>query len=167
MKHTFLLDENIPYLAIKGVDTRDNRDLTATRLVSLIAENCHKTVADKFLIQRYWDHINALLNEPKPVMPALFFITQFVKNYSKLSVEYAEPPHIASDVQIPSEDIHIVRAALMFGAVVITADEQLKTAINRAQELGLRALNLSQAIELAKEVSLPDGIGQVANNISD
>ena len=51
MKHTFLLDENIPYLAIRGVDARDNPDLAATRLVFLIAKNCHKTVADEFLIR--------------------------------------------------------------------------------------------------------------------
>ena len=157
MKHTFLLDENILYFAVKGVDARDNPDLTATQLLYLIAKNCHKTVADKVLIQRYWGHFNALSNVPRPIMPALFFITQFVKNCSKLNVEYsAEPPQIASNIQIPNEDVHIVRAALMFGAVVITADEQLRTAINSALELKLRALNLSEAIKLAREVSPPD-----------
>ena len=156
MKHTFLLDENILYLAVNGVDARDNPDLTATRLLAMIAKNCHKTVADKVLIQRYWEHFNALANAPRPVMPALFFITQFVKNCSKLNVEYsAQPPEIAPGVKIPSEDVHIVQAALMFSAIVITADEQLTTAINNAPGLGLRALSPSQAIELAKEVSLP------------
>ena len=117
MKHKFLLDENILYCAIKGVDERDNKDLTAVNLVRFIAENCHSIVFDEELRLRYYRHIQGLINERSPITQPVFFIIQFIKNLQKVDIIYEPAPYLAEENNYPREDIHIVRVAHYFQAL--------------------------------------------------
>ncbi len=140
MKHNFLLDENILYLAIRGVDEHDDPDLTAMELLLLIAKNCHRITLNNELLKRYWHHLSRLVTKPAPGLPPVYFMTQFIKNSAKAAVDYADPPELPADVKIPTEDVHVVRAAMMVNAVVVTADGELREAINSQPALQLRAL---------------------------
>lgn len=79
MKHEFVLDENILYLAIKGTDERGERDTKSTRLLLLILKNCHKIVVDAELNRRYRKHIRTLerISRTEPVIPGM---ENFVRN---------------------------------------------------------------------------------------
>ncbi len=151
MKHNFLLDENILYHAVRGVDEHENPDHTATELLFLIAKNCHRITLSTELLPRYWHHLKRLVREPAPALQPVYFMTQFIKNSAKAAVEYSNPPELPAEVRIPAEDVHVVRAAMMVNAVVVTADGELREAINSQPALQLRALNPAEAIELAKE----------------
>ena len=151
MKHKFLLDENVLYHYVKGVDAHDNPDSTATELILLIGKNCHSITIDSKLWQKYWTHLKLLQRERPKALEPLFFITQLMKNSAKALRETSDAPELPPDVVIPREDDHVVRAALISHPLVVTSDEELKDAINNQPALSLRALTLHEAIELAKE----------------
>ena len=53
MRLSFLLDENILYHAIRGVDLHDRPDDTATRLIHAIVGACHSLVIHEVVRVRY------------------------------------------------------------------------------------------------------------------
>ena len=151
MKHQFLLDENILHHAIKGVDARNSPDLTATKLALLIAQNCHKIVMNKELWNRYWQHLPDLLRPRPSALEPLFLLNQLVKNSAKLIWDSPQAPELPQGITVPPEDIPIVRIALISRPKVVTADGDLREAINSQPSLGLTALTPAEAIELAKD----------------
>ena len=151
MKHIFLLDENILYHAIKGVDQHENPDTTATEFVLLVARNCHRIWLNHELAARYWHHLSGLTRHHAPALEPVQFMTQFMKNSAKVHEGYGDPLELPTDVKVPAEDVIIVRAALLSNAVIVTADNELELAVNSQPKLGVRALKPRQAIELAKE----------------
>ena len=151
MKHKFLLDENILHHGIKGVDRHDNRDLTATTVLLLIAANCHTIVINRELLSRYWTHLQTLFREPAPILQPVFFVREFLQNSEKRSLEYDDPPELPLGVTIPPEDTHIVRAALVSHPLIVTADEELVESVNTQAVLGLKALNPKETVQLASE----------------
>ena len=150
MKHTFLLDENILHFAVKGVDRRDDFNLDAVELLRLIARNCHTIVADSVLLGRYYSHLANLMKQPSPALQPTSFLNNFVHNSLKFRFEYADPPDLPDDSDIPPKDTHIVRAALISNTLIVTGDEELQATVN-SSKMGLRALSPKEAIELARE----------------
>lgn len=130
MKQTFLLDENILYLAIKEVDEHDRPDTTAAQLLRLIGQNCHRITSDHQLGKRYYRHLDRLLGAGKFHLQALSFIKQILHNSAKSLIEVQEPPELPEGVVLPKEDMHIVRAAMISHPLIVTADAELKDASN-------------------------------------
>lgn len=151
MKHSFLLDENILYHSIKGVDLYGNQDLAAMELVVLIARNCHSIRYNSFLLERYRHHLAALKNEPSRLLEPAFFERLFFGNSLKAVREDADPPRLPASAKIPNEDIGVVRAALVSHPKFITNDPELMEAIKGCQQLQLIALNPQQAMQFASE----------------
>ena len=155
MKHRFLLDENILHFAIKGVDRDGNPDRTSTQLVQLVAHNCHSIILNEFLRGRYWFHVNQLITERDRTfaLEPVFFIVQLLKNSLKWVLRSEECPQLPQGAPIPNEDIEIVRLALLAGAVIVTGDEDLQTAVNNsAGVLHIQALTPGQALNLAEDM---------------
>ena len=151
MKHKFLLDENILYFAVKGVNTSGAPDCTATDLVDRIGSNCHRMVIDPELAGRYAKHLQTLESVRPPAMEPSRFLNEFLLNSAKAFLEPYKPAQIPQGVKVPHEDIHIVRLAVQSGALVVTEDIPLREAINTQPVLGLQALTSEQALVLAHE----------------
>jgi len=151
MKHRFLLDKNIFHHAIKGVDKNDIPDLTCANLILLITSNCHRIVINGFLRSRYIFHLNNLMLNRSGVLQPLFVLNQLVHNSLKFVPEWEEPPALPSSCRVPDEDVNVVRAALISHPKIVTADEDLKNAINECEALHLEALSPADAIILASE----------------
>jgi hypothetical protein len=151
VKHSFLLDENIFYLSIKGVDLRGNSDLTAMQLVTTIAQNCHSIRYNSFLLTRYRHHLGLLRNEPSRLLQPVFFERLFFGNSAKAVQEFSQPPALPASARIPNEDKDVVRAALISHPKFITSDPTLRDAINTCQHLHLRAMNPTEAMLFARD----------------
>jgi hypothetical protein len=148
VKHRFLLDENILYFAIYGVDEHDRPDQTSTELVRRIGANCHRIVVNQFLVDRYWHHLTGIMRDGKRgrAMEPVSFVVQLLKNSEKLGREHDECPELPAGVVVPAEDVEIVRLALLAQTTIVTGDSDLRSAVNGAQALGLRALAPSEAL---------------------
>jgi len=151
VKHSFLLDENILYHSIKGVDLYGNLDLSAMELVVLIARNCHHIRYNSFLLGRYKAHLAALRNEPARLLEPAFFERLFFGNSLKAVREDVEPPHLPANAHIPNEDIDVVRAALVSHPKFVTNDPALTEAITGCQHLHLTVLTPQQAMQFASQ----------------
>jgi len=151
VKHSFLLDENILYHSIKGVDLYGNPDLTAMQLLVMIATNCHSIRYNAYLLARYRHHLAALRDEPSKVLQPVFFQRFFFGNSVKAVMEDADPPPLPKNANIPNEDIDVVRAALISRPKFVTNDPDLRNAINACQALYLTAITPAQAVQLASE----------------
>ena len=151
MRLTFLLDENIIYHAIRGVDKHDQPDPTAQELVTAIARICHLIALHPYLIERYTIALEKLGEHPPRSDRALNLLKGLIHNSSKLACEYDELPCLPKGVQLPREDEDVVRTALISKPVVVTNDSGLRDAINNHHEkLGLKALDARGALELAE-----------------
>jgi hypothetical protein len=151
VKHSFLLDENILYHSIKGVDPYGNSDLVSMELVVRIARNCHHIRYNPFLLERYRHHLSALKNERWRLLEPAFFERLFFGNSLKAVREDAVPPPLPASAQIPNEDINVVRAALISHPKFITNDLKLLASINACQPLHLTALTPQQALQFASD----------------
>ncbi len=152
MKHRFLLDSNIIYFAVKGVNERGEPDLTSAELVRLIGDNCHTVVVDRTLLDRYDRHFRELFKKPAYLFQMVNFLIGIRHNSAKLVVQSIEPPELPADVRVPAADEHVVKAALISHPLVVTSDEDLAKAIKRHQDvLGLSVLSPHEALELAKD----------------
>ena len=151
MKHRFLLDENILHHAIKGVDKHDNEDFSAAYLVLFIASNCHTIVLNDFLQRRYNVHLKQLATVKSGILQPIFVLKQMVFNASKVARENDVPPDLPANCQIPAEDVDVVKAALISHPIIVTADDDLRLAVNACEALHLRAMDPVAALELAHD----------------
>jgi hypothetical protein len=151
VKHSFLLDENLFYHSVKGVDLYGNLDLSSTQLVVLIAQNCHSIRYNTFLLGRYRHHLSILKNEKSKILDPVFFERLFFGNSLKAVREDAEPPKLPANARIPNEDVDVVRAALVSHPKFISNDPELREAINGCQQLHLTALTPQDAMQFASE----------------
>ena len=149
MKHTFLFDENILYFAAKVVDPHDRPDVTCAELLKLIADNCHTVTTTPKLNHHYRRHLIGLQQARLKDTEPLRFLLGLMKNADKFHVEEQDPPLLPTGVQVPRKDVHIVRAALLSGALIVTGDTKLRDSVNAEPSLGLRALSPMEALELA------------------
>jgi len=146
------LDENILYHAIRGVDRHVQPDLSARDLLALIVKNCHTLVLHPDLEGRYRKHLAKLQYDRPPNLELVSAIIQLLHNTSKRAWEYEALPSLPQGVDIPTEDPHIVRAALISRPIVVTDDEKLWKAIASQPILGLEArYPAAQALELARD----------------
>lgn len=150
MRQTFLIDENILYHAIRGVDKHDKPDSTAADLIEAIGRICHVIVVHPILIQRYQTALKKLREHPPRSEEVKYFLKQLLYNNLKRTCEYEELAPLPAGVQLPSEDRDIVQAALISHPVVVTADSELEDAIKSHPALGLRAMDTHKALEFAK-----------------
>jgi hypothetical protein len=148
---TFLLDENIVYHAIRGVDKHDQPDPTAQELITAIAKICHGISVHSCMNDRYQTVFKKLREHPARSSAAVRFLRELLHNSSKRAYEVAHLPILPQGVQLPREDEEIVRAALISRPVIVTADEELEDAVNNHYErLGLQALDAVKALALAE-----------------
>jgi hypothetical protein len=151
VKHKFLLDMNILYYGVKGVDEHDRKDSTCAQLMLLIAKNCHSLTMSKTLIERYTEHLEWLRRKPEPALEPLFVMNQLILNAEKTVWELTDPPELPPNTRIPEKDDYIVRAALISRPWVVTCDNTLADAVNTQPSLNLRAIRPTDALLLAKE----------------
>jgi hypothetical protein len=148
---TFLLDENILYHAIRGVDQHDRPDPTAAELIKAIATICHGIFVHQSLLDRYSRTLRKLREYPPRSLDAQNFIKQLAYNSAKQRWEYGDLAALPESVSIPEEDRDIVRAGLISRPIMVTHDSGLKDAINTHRDvLGLTVFNAREALELAR-----------------
>jgi hypothetical protein len=159
MKHTFLLDENIIYLGIRGVNKHNKQDPSASEFLTLLAQNCHRIVVDKEINRRILDHLSRIQREKDtwPIPYFGLFLIQIFHNSEKFIRKFEETPPLINEEKVAHlvrKDIHILRAANYFNAIIVTEDDDLiriVTTDKNLKKLGLRALKVKDAICLAKE----------------
>jgi hypothetical protein len=148
------LDENIVHHAIKRVDRHDRPDSTAAELLEAIGRICHLVVIHvPEMLGRYHTALMRAREDPPRSPEALYFLKQLAYNSSKRVLEYGELPAAPADFMEPSEDEHIVRAALISHPVIVTADSDLEVAIEEHPHWGLKAMDAHEALEFAKSES--------------
>jgi hypothetical protein len=148
---TFLLDENILYHAVRGVDKHDRPDPTAAELLRAIAAICHGIFVHKCLLEKYSNALQKLRENPPRSLEAQNFIKQLLHNSAKAIWHYADLPALPEGVTAPQEDLDIIRAALLSRPILVTNDSGLRRAVKRHQDLlSLNALDAREALKLAQ-----------------
>ena len=107
---------------------------------------------DDYLFGEYLKRLNELFRTKAPALPPIYFFQQLLFKAEKFSQETGERPAIPPGVDLPREDIEIVRSALASRPVIVAADQGLRDAVNENQVLGLRARTPEMALELAREI---------------
>jgi hypothetical protein len=153
VRHKFLLDENIVYDAIRGVDRFEKTDDTSTRLVLTIVRVCHSLVIHNDLRVVYIKKLNELkYARPLSLSPTYLF-NQLLNRADKRTLEYQDLPALPEDCHdIPRKDRYLVQAALISHPLFVTADEPLYTALKNHPELEIEVLWPHEALERAKEI---------------
>jgi hypothetical protein len=150
VRRTFLLDENIIYHGINGVDEHDQPDPTAANLLASITRICHKIFMHQRLLERYIQALRKLREYPPRHQQAQDFVKQLLYNSAKAGWEHGELPDLPEGVDIPAEDRDIVRAALISRPVLVTNDHDLRDAIKQNYHLlGVTVLNAREALKFA------------------
>lgn len=151
MRHNFLLDENILYHAIRGVDLHEKPDDTATRLVVTIVEVCHSLVIHNDVMVRYLKILDKLKHERAPHLPPGYFFNQLLKRADKRTFQYDVLPALPEGCEdVPRKDEYLVQAAMISRPLLVTADEGLYNAIRGHPELGIEVLWPHEALQRAK-----------------
>jgi hypothetical protein len=152
VKHAFLLDINIVYYAVKGVDENRRPDETCVDLFRLILLNCHTMRMDEVVLARYKQHLAWLERDRESVVESLRLVISLFQNSQKAVLEPGNPPSLPQGIEVPQKDEYVVRAALMSRPTVVTSDNALKRSISQhAATLGFTAVGPAEALELAKE----------------
>jgi hypothetical protein len=150
----FLLDENILYHAIRGVDLRDQPDDTATRLIQTIVDVCHSLVIHEALRVRYIKILDLLKRERSRFLPPAYFINQVLKRAEKRDFQYESLPALPEGCSdVPRKDEYLVQAALLSHPLVVTSDQDLYTAIKNHPELGIEVLWPHEALQRAQSTT--------------
>jgi hypothetical protein len=151
VKLNFLLDENILYHAIRGVDLHDQPDDTATRLIQAIVGVCHSLVIHEVVRVRYVKILGRLKSEKSPHLAPAYFFKQVLNRADKRTFEYEELPALPEGCSdVPRKDEYVVRAALISRPLLVTADGPLYQAIRDHPELGIEVLWPREALQRAK-----------------
>lgn len=152
MRHNFLLDENILYHAIRGVDRFDKTDDTATRLILTIVRVCHSLVIHNSVRAVYIRKLNELKQARSRHLAPAFLFNQVLNRSDKRKFEYEDLQELPEGCgDIPRKDKYLVQAALISHPLFVTADEPLYTALKNHPELGIEVLWPHEALERAKE----------------
>ena len=154
MRLNFLLDENILYHAIRGVDLHDQPDPTATRLVLTIIKVCHSLVIHNDLRLRYINILGGLKSERPRHLPPFDLFKQVMERADKRTFEYESLPALPEGcADIPRKDQYLVRAALISRPLFVTADGPLYDALRRHPELEIEVLRPHEALDRAQSTA--------------
>lgn len=146
-----MLDLNIIYHAVRGVDEHDRPDTTCAELLRLIGQNCHKIVVNEYLFGEYLTRLMGLFQTKAPALPPIDFVQQLLFKAEKFVQEMGELPAIPKGVDLPREDIEIVRSTLVSQPILVAADGELRDAVNGSPILGVRAVRPAEALVLAQD----------------
>ena len=155
MRQTFLLDENIIYHAIRGVDRHDQPDTTAAELLKAIRVICHLIFVHPTLIEKYQKALKKMREDPPRHQEANDFLKQFLYNDLKRVLNYGELPPLPDAAReppaVPREDEEIVQAALISNPIVVTDEPGLEDSVNAHHDiLGLTAMDAGEALVFAE-----------------
>jgi hypothetical protein len=151
VRHTFLLDDNILYHAIRGVDRHENPDDTAARLVQTIIKVCHTFAIHEVVRIRYLRILDQLKKERSPYLQPTYFFNQLLKRADKRTFQYDDLPTLPKGCNVPRKDEYLVRAALLSLPLLVTADEPLYKSIKDNPGLGIEVLWPHEALGRARE----------------
>lgn len=150
MRYKFLLDLNVIYDAVRGVDRYDKPSIAALELLLRMARICHSITIHKTLRDEYYARLKRLEGVRLPALEPAAFIKMFFNNSLKRNFEYEDLPELPAGVTIPKEDEQLVRAALISHPIVITEDGDLLVAINNQPSLNLRAFTIEEGLDFIK-----------------
>ncbi|VVB92133.1 Uncharacterised protein [uncultured archaeon] len=158
MKYKFIVDENIFYCAIRGVDEYDNRDTSSARFLAYLLKNCHKICLDEKCNKRFEKTIQIKLgkiSKTEPVLPGIdLMIQEIVHTSEKIMRDFSNSGEFPDDEKIPRKDLYLARCANYFSAKVVTLDREFRDAINAnpfLKERGVEALESKNAIKFVSE----------------
>lgn len=151
MRYNFLLDENILYHAIRGVDQHDRPDDTAMRLIQTIVEVCHSLVIHEVVRVRYIKALDILKRERSRYLSPTYFFNQVLKRADKRTFEYEDLPTLPGGCEdVPRKDEYLVQAALISHPLLVTRDQDLYNALKNHPELQIEVLWPHEALQRAK-----------------
>lgn len=104
--------------------------------------------------EKYASHLAVLFRKPEYMVQTALFLTSVVHNSAKFVVETSAAPTIPATVvdELPREDRYVVGAALISHPTIVTDETKLRERINQHRnQLGLTAISLAEALELAKD----------------
>lgn len=158
MKYKFIVDENIFYCALRGVDEHDNKDFSSAHFLTYLLKNCHTVYLDKECNRRYERTIkNILENIPKkePILPEIDLLIQNIfRTSEKIIRDFSDSLQFPDEKSIPRKDIYIARCANHFSAKIVTLDKDLRDAVNAHNFLkqnGIEAMHPKDAIKFVSE----------------
>lgn len=151
MRHNFLLDDNIIYFAIRGVDRHDHPDDTAARLVQTIVKVCHSLVIHEVVRVRYLKILDQLRSKRSRFVSPTYVFKQLLQRADKRTFQYDDLPALPTVAKVPRKDEYLVQAALISHPLVVTGDEPLYDALKSQPGLGIEVLWPQEALERAKE----------------
>ncbi len=158
MKHKFIVDENIFYCAIRGVDECDGIDTSSARFLAYLLKNCHKIYLDKEcnkLFEKTIQNKLEIISKTEPILPEIDLLIQnMVHTLEKIIRDYTESSQFPDEEKIPRKDVFIARCANHFSATIVTLDREFRDAVNAhafLKQNGIKALHPKEAIALASE----------------
>ncbi len=158
MKYKFIVDENIFYCAIRGVDEYDKKDTSSARFLTYLLQNCHKICLDEKCNNRFERTIRIKLgkiSKTEPILPEIDLLIQNIVHTSgKIIRNFSNSGQFPHDERIPRKDLYLARCANHFSAKIVTLDREFRDAVNAHAFLkknGIKALHPKEAITLAAE----------------
>ncbi len=158
MKYKFIVDENIFYCAVRGVDEYNEKDTSSARFLAYLLENCHKIFLDRECNSRFQKIICAKIQRisiTEPVLPGIDLLIQDIIHTSeKIIRDFSESPQFPEEEKMPRKDLYIARCANHFSAKIVTLDKEFSEKINKHAYLrnkGVTALKPKEAITLVME----------------
>ncbi|MDD5472933.1 MAG: hypothetical protein PHU34_02170 [Candidatus Methanoperedens sp.] len=158
MKYKFVVDENIFYCAIRGVDEYDKKDTSSARFLAYLLQNCHKICLDKKCNKRFEKTIQIKLgkiSKTEPVLPEIDLLIQNIVHTSeKITRDFSNGGQFTDDERIPRKDLYLARCANQFSAKIVTLDRDFREAVNAHESLkqnGVEAVHPKDAIKFVTE----------------
>lgn len=158
MKYKFIVDENIFYCAIRGVDEYDSIDTSSARFLAYLLQNCHKIYVDNECNRCYEKTIKNKLkymSKNEPVLPQVDLLIQNIFHTSeKIIREFSDSLQFPDEATIPRKDVYIARCANHFSAKIVTLDKDFRDSVNNhafLKQNGVKALHPKDAIKLVSE----------------
>ncbi|MDP2768060.1 MAG: hypothetical protein Q8O41_11555 [Candidatus Methanoperedens sp.] len=112
MKYKFIVDENIFYCALRGVDEHDNKDFSSAKFLTYLLKNCHTIYLDIEYSRRYENNIPNKLerisnNKKEPILPGIDTIIQNIFRTSEKIIR-----DFSDSLEFPCEKDHSVKLVL-------------------------------------------------------
>src|SRR5574341_2257140 len=108
MKYKFIVDENIFYCAIRGVDEHNNNDNSSARFLALLLKNCHKIYFDKEcnrLFEKTIQNKLGNMSKTEPIIPGVDLLIQNIVHTSeKIIRDFSNSPQFPHEEDIPRKD---------------------------------------------------------------